>query len=262
MNTGETRYWESVATEWRAAHPDPLWRTHGDAVNWRLLDRWLPEKPVGRLLKTDLFDEAVSPGLYPLLATRARVVVGMDLSGITVRVARLRYPALMAAGADARQLPFADGSFDIIVSDSTLDHFHTEAELIASLRELHRVLRPDGELLLTLDNRANPVIALRNALPFHWLHRVGLVPYYVGATCGPRGLRRLAAHAGWEIGEMAAILHCPRVLAVKVARLIQSPAAQQRFLRWLLGFEQLACWPTRYLTGYFVAARLVRKGGG
>mgnify|MGYP006138370175 CR=1 FL=1 len=35
----------------------------------------------------------------------------------------------------------------------------------------------------------NPVVRLRNALPFGLLRRTGLVPYYVGATCGPRRLR-------------------------------------------------------------------------
>jgi hypothetical protein len=31
------------------------------------------------------------------------------------------------------------------------------------------------------------------------------------------------------------------------------------FLRLLLSFECLASWPTRYLTGYFVAVRAVRR---
>ena len=162
-----------------------------------------------------------------------------------------------------RTLPsFADSAFDLVVSNSTLDHFQTRQELIASMRELNRVTRPGGELVLTLDNKANPVVALRNALPFHWLRRVRIVPYYVGVTCGPRGLRRLLEETNWELREMDAILHCPRFLMVHVSQFLVRRAgaeAQRRFLTWLARFEGLARWPTRYLTGYFVAARAVRR---
>jgi hypothetical protein len=74
------RYWEQVARAWGEARPHVLWRAHSDAVNARLVARWLPESQVGRLLKTDALDEAVSDGLYPQLATRARRVVGIDIS--------------------------------------------------------------------------------------------------------------------------------------------------------------------------------------
>ena len=84
---------------------------------------------------------------------------------------------------------------------STLDHFRSHSEIVTSLRELLRVLRPGGQLLLTLDNPANPLVGLRNALPFGLLHRLRIVPYYVGATCGPRGLRRLLPQVGFEVLE-------------------------------------------------------------
>src|SRR5439155_7848743 len=48
-----------------------------------------------------------------------------------------------------------------------------------------------GALVVTLDNGANPVVALRNRLPLGALRRLSLVPYAVGATCGPRRFPRL-----------------------------------------------------------------------
>jgi hypothetical protein len=71
------------------------------------------------------------------------------------------------------------------------------------------------------------------------------VPYYVGATCGPRRLRRLLGGAGFRVEELAALLHVPRIL-VRAAR----PP-----LRLLMEGERLERWPTRYLTGQFVAVR-------
>jgi SAM-dependent methyltransferase len=260
--TDEPRYWETVAEEWIQALPHSLWRKHSDAVNHALLARWLPATPVARLLKTDVFDESVSDGLYPLLIEHAETVVGMDVSLITLRVAQSRAAGNHFTCADVRGLPFADGVFDVIVSNSTLDHFETTDELIASLRQLHRVLRRGGELLLTLDNHTNPAIVIRNALPFDLLRRLGIVPYYVGATFGPRRLRRTLHDLGMEIVELGAIMHCPRVFAVKLAGILQMrtrPETQQKFLRWLIGWERLARWPTRHLTGHFVAVRAVKR---
>jgi hypothetical protein len=125
---------------------------------------------------------------------------------------------------------------------------------------LNRALASGGQLLITMDNLANPVVWLRNALPFRWLNAVGLVPYYVGATGGPRRLRGYLQQAGFEVLETTAILHCPRVLAIVLARYAEGRKQTQRlFLRFLLAFERLERWPTRYLTGYFVAIRAVKR---
>ena len=251
----QAQYWDDVGAP-TGRHRQRLWRVHSDLVNGAWLARRLSTAPVGRLLKTDLFDEALSAGLYPLLSARGRTVVGVDLGVSTVRAARARYAALQAAGADVRALPFASGAFDLVVSTSTLDHFAAVADIAVSLDELHRVLRPSGHLLLTLDNPANPVVALRNALPFRPLSALGIVPYRIGAACGPRQLQRAVRRAGFEVLDVDAILHCPRVFAVAGTAVLErygSPRAQQRYLRCLMPFERLAGWPTRFRTGYFTA---------
>jgi SAM-dependent methyltransferase len=142
-------------------------------------------------------------------------------------------------------LPFEDGSFDVVVSNSTLDHFPSLDDVESAVRELQRVLAPAGLLIVTLDNLRNPLVSLRNALPYPLLHRLGLVPYYVGATCGPRRLQRLLEAAGFGVEELAALLHVPRVLA----RALRLP------VRVLLAGERLGHAPTRFVTGQFVAAR-------
>lgn len=258
-------YWDHIAHEWKRAQSDLLWRGHSDAVNVALLSRWLSEKPVGRLLKTDLFDEAVSEGLLPFLQSRARTVVGMDISLKALRMARSRLGSGPEVCADVRFLPFADESFDAVVSNSTLDHFRSLGEMAVSLRELHRVLRTGGQLLLTIDNLANPAIGLRNVLPFTVLHQFGLVPYYVGVTCGPHRLQGTLREIGLESLETTAILHCPRLFAVWLTRVLQSyttQSTQQWFVRWLMRCERLEGWPTRFLTGNFIAARCVKRREG
>ncbi|MDR4482315.1 MAG: class I SAM-dependent methyltransferase [Nitrospirales bacterium] len=242
--------------------PDQLWRQYSDSINQSLLLRWVPEQPVGRLLKTDMFDELVGEGLTPFLQTRAHTVIGMDLSFGNTRLSCQGQPRVCGACADVRDLPFGNESFDVVVSNSTLDHFRTLDEMMVSLRELHRVLRKDGRLILTLDNLANPIIAARNVLPFKLLNRLGILPYYVGTTCGPWRLQKLLREIGFDVREVTAVLHCPRVLAVFAAKILYSCVngrVQQRFLRWIQVFENMSHWPTRYLTGHFIAVRAEKR---
>lgn len=254
-------YWDTALNQWGQRSPQRLWRVHSDAVNIALVADWMPAAMVPRILKTDLFDEALGEGLYALLASKAKSGVGLDLCFSTVQAARGRYPALEAPQADVRLLPFADGAFDVIVSNSTLDHLESKAHIIVALRELHRVLRTGGQLLLSLDNPLNPFIALRNALPFSLWQRMGVVPYYVGATLGPIPLRRTLVQLGFEVLEVRALMHCPRVIAIPIAWALERyamPATKRRYLRFLMAFERLSRWPLRLVTGHFVAANAVK----
>ena len=259
----EGAYWNGVVEEWEPTPLHRLWRAHSDAVNIDLLSRWLPAAP-GTLLKTDLFDEAVGDGLYPALAARYDQIVGVDVSVAVIRAATERYPELDARVGNVLALPFADRSLDAVVSNSTLDHFDSHAKLRAAVAELARTIRPNGRLIITLDNRANPVVALRTSMLFGALHRIGLIPYYVGATYGPRGLARLLDSSGFEVVDTAAIMHCPPQLAAWLATRRHVVArweqpAQSRYLRRVLRFEAMGRWPTRDLTSHFVGALAVRR---
>ena len=114
--------WTEVAEEWLERAPQPLWRRHSDAVNSILIERWLPPGILNRILKTDLFDEAVAGGLYPALSRHARSVVALDISPTVSAAAMTKYPKLGGFSADVRILPAASSSFDAVVSLSTLDH--------------------------------------------------------------------------------------------------------------------------------------------
>jgi len=254
---GETEYWKAVGADWEELQPQRLWRLHSDAVNAKLVESWLPSEKTGVLLKTDAFDEAVSQGLGEILSTRCKTLVAMDVATNTLRAARGNLTPLVTT-ADARSLPFASDCFDVIVSLSTLDHFDTEEELLTSLAELRRVCAPGARLVLTLDNPANPMLWLRGALPFDFLHRIGLVPYFVGANLGPKRLARALESVDFKVEEQTAIIHVPRFAAIGLGGVIP-PKAWTRWsrpwLRQLMRFEGLGRWPTRFLTGHFVAVR-------
>jgi len=253
-------YWDHVAADWRQDGSGRLWRRVSDEVNSRLLRRWLPRPAGARALKTDLFDEVASHGLIPGLAGSFDEIVGIDISPAVVELARARLPRARVEVADVRRLPFPDGDFDFVLSISTLDHFATTGEIADALREIARVLRRGGSLLLTLDNPRHPLVALRNALPARL--RAALVPFAVGATLGPTRLRSTLSATGFEVSRLSASFHAPRLGVVHLGDLLDrhaSAATQRRFVEICCLFEGLARLPSRYLTGCFVAVLACRR---
>ncbi len=213
------------------------------------------------MLKTDLFDEAVSEGVYPALALRSDSFLGLDVSFAVLAGVRNRYPGLVTSAADVRRLPLRSDSFGAVVSLSTLDHFDSDQDIPAALSELFRVLRPGGVLVLTLDNLANPVIRIRNALPFGLTNGSGLLPYPVGKTYGPAKADALVRAAGFQVLETTAIMHAPRVVAIPIMERLGGHAGGRRALmlsRAAMAFERLEAVGTRYLTGHFVAIRALK----
>jgi SAM-dependent methyltransferase len=241
-------YWDDVA---RARGGAPLWRLHADRATRALLARWLPSGRVARVLKTDLYDEACTDGLVPELAAHADGVFGIDVSPVVAASAGARARVLAVAG-DVRLLPFRSGSFDVVVSNSTLDHFAEHAEIGRALAEIERVLAPDGVLILTLDNARHPMVRVRNALA-PLLARAGILPYAVGATHGPRGLRAALDSSGFALLELTAVHHFPRLLLVAIERLARGRGGAAA-LRLACSAEALERLPTRWWTGQYVAA--------
>jgi SAM-dependent methyltransferase len=257
--TEEARYWDRVVAGWPAGDRPGLWRQHSDRLNGALLARWLPG-PGERTLKTDLFEEAVGEGLYPLLRP-AGTVLGIDLAPAAVARAVGRHAGLRGLITDVRRLPFRPGSFDLVVSTSTLDHFDRASDIADSIGEIHRVLRRGGALVITMDNERNPVLAVRR----RWqelLLRLRVLPYRTGVSCDAAGLRRLLVAAGFDVREEATLFHAPRVLAVAAAAALDAVAGRRvsaGYLRLLAGFERLAATRAAPVTGYFVAARAVKR---
>lgn len=85
---------------------------------------------------------------------------GIDLSSEMLKYAR-KYAAkheftVELTQADIRSLPFPDNYFDNIIAVASFHHIKGRPEQIKALQELKRVLRPEGELFLTVWNARQP----------------------------------------------------------------------------------------------------------
>jgi hypothetical protein len=77
------------------------------------------------------------------------------------------YPGLRFVQADARDLPFADSSYDFVHSSAVIEHVGSHDKQIACLSELWRVAR--SGIFVTTPNRWFP-IEVHTVLPLiHWL---------------------------------------------------------------------------------------------
>jgi SAM-dependent methyltransferase len=111
---------------------------------------------------------------------RAKMLRGRGLTGA---------PALVEA--DALALPFADGSFDRVMSICAIEHFDDGER---ALDEMARVLRPGGELVMSAD-------ALTRAAQWPDLLRAHCARYDVKHTYTHESLCRLLAARGLEMTE-------------------------------------------------------------
>jgi ubiquinone/menaquinone biosynthesis C-methylase UbiE len=74
-------------------------------------------------------------------------VTGLDLNEGMLAVARRLRPEIDWRQGDASRLPFADSTYDVVVSQFALMYF---PDRIAALGEMARVLRPGGRLVIAV----------------------------------------------------------------------------------------------------------------
>jgi methionine biosynthesis protein MetW len=142
---------------------DAYWRTHDDSFDPLRLDLIAKRVNAGE----NLLEVDCGPGvLASMMQERGAQVTGTDLSSVAVDRARARGIPAQQLDMDTEPLPFADASFDTVVSNSMVEHrFFPER----CFDEFVRVLKPGGKFIICLPNIA------------HWLCRwwiiTGRFPY-------------------------------------------------------------------------------------
>lgn len=145
------RFYDELADDYHLIYPD--WSLsvsrQGSALDALVRGHLRHAEPL------DVLDCSCGIGTQAIgLAEHGHRVVATDLSPAAAAragtEARRRALAVAAAAGDMRALPFADSSFDVVLSaDNALAHLLTEDEVRRAVGSMRRVVRDEGLLVLT-----------------------------------------------------------------------------------------------------------------
>lgn len=97
--------------------------------------------------------------MHPAYAGASRRC-GIDVDREAIAQGEWKYPRLELAVAGAESLPYPDASFDLVVSKVSIIY----TDIRKSLSEMARVLKPGGDLLLTMHDWRHQWCCFRNAV--------------------------------------------------------------------------------------------------
>lgn len=100
-----------------------------------------------------------------------------DVDAVDIHDNRLVSDGYRYHQVDGTQLPFADQSFDVVLSNHVIEHVGDEQAQYAHLAELHRVLRLDGVGYLAVPNRWMLVEPHYKLAFLSWLPHAWRTPY-------------------------------------------------------------------------------------
>lgn len=123
------------------------------------------EFPLGRY--SSVLDVGCGTGvLGGRLAACGYEVTGLDPSEGMLDVMRIDHPAVTAIRGLGDDLPFEDGSFDVVVTVAALHHVGEPSAVRGTLEEMARVCRTGGRIVVWDHNPRNP----------YWKLLMGRVP--------------------------------------------------------------------------------------
>jgi SAM-dependent methyltransferase len=116
---------------------------------WYQGRRRVLEQAIARLAlpaQARILDAGCGSGRNMVELAHHGIVTGVELSGTSVQLAREREAGEVLEGS-VMDMPFDDSSFDLTVSLDVIEHLEDD---VGALRELRRVTKPGGALLVTV----------------------------------------------------------------------------------------------------------------
>jgi SAM-dependent methyltransferase len=101
-------------------------------------------------------------GFTKEFAPKVRLAIGTDMGEMKA------VHGVSAVRSNLEHLPFKDGTIDVIISMSVVEHLTNP---VASFRELARVLKPKGVMIAQTPSKYDYVSILAHMTPF-WFHRL------------------------------------------------------------------------------------------
>ncbi len=108
---------------------------------------------------TEVLDIGCGSGLFIKMAdAKGAGITGIDLSDALLNIARERNPSASLLNQDMECLPFKDKSFDLVTGFNSLQY---AGDIMKVLKEIHRVLKDDGKLVIGIWGSATECESLK-----------------------------------------------------------------------------------------------------
>ncbi|MDI9847076.1 class I SAM-dependent methyltransferase [Rhodoblastus sp. 17X3] len=188
--------------------PYAAWRATSLGAITEAIEQGLILDMIGKIAGARVLDVGCGDGaLVCVMASRGAEATGVDPDPAMLAAARSRAASegVRAAFVEGRveRLPFPDASFDVVFSVTVLCFTRDAA---SSVRELARVLRPGGRLVLGELGRWSLWAALRRVRG--WL---GAETWKAARFRGASELRSLAEQAGLSVTAIRGAVYYPPV---------------------------------------------------
>ncbi len=141
---------------WGWSSPVGISRANRRASYYAQLGNWNKE--------SNLLEIGCGTGLFTrkVYSTTQANITAIDISEDLLEIARDLLPQANFKQADAMHLEFKDDFFDGVYGSSVLHHLDMEK----SLKEIYRVLKPQGRIVFAEPNMLNPQIFIQKNIPF------------------------------------------------------------------------------------------------
>lgn len=147
------------APQKHSSHFDAVAGQYDQTLPTHVRDHYLKRRValIGAFAKKGiLLDVGCGTGVLAASLSRQGIqAFGVDDSLEMMKASRVEPKPLFAQGLSS-QLPYRDGSFDAVVTVATLHHLMTREAVSATIREIVRVTRPGGVVVLWDHNPNNP----------------------------------------------------------------------------------------------------------
>ncbi len=206
-----------------------------------------------RVLKLDLWNEAVNTRILHWMKSQGAEAFGLDFSGVVTSRALQNSGEtdgpLHLVQSDIRHLPFKSNSFDFVYTMGTIEHID---EYQDAVDEVHRVLKVGGKTIIGVPHKWN--IFLRPLL-VNALDLFGKYPYSPEKSFSYGELRRVVEQCGLQVRHRTGILAFPGILRMAELFLYKRKIPLYRLVRPILWpFDRLESrWEWPGLFGYLIA---------
>ena len=233
----QRKSWDAVARTMPDFYPTPSTQYYRRS-EIALIHRFLGPLQGKRVLKLDLWDEAVGSQILHWMRSQGAEAFGLDISRIVVARAhnnsRGAADPLNLVQSDIRNIPFESNSFDFLYTMGTIEHIDEYQEAV---QEIQRVLKVGGKTIIGVPHKWN--IFLRPLL-VKALDLFDKYPYSPEKAFSYGELRRVVEKSGLRVRHRTGILAFPGILRMAELYLYKRKIPLYRLTHPLL-------WPFDYL---------------